>query len=49
MYMLVVRCLSVSLDGSGAGPEQSWEDPLGKGGMALHQWVFKTKAFRAMA
>lgn len=36
MSRLVVRCFSVSLDGFGAGPEQSLADPLGKGGMALH-------------
>ncbi len=28
----------VSLDGFGAGPEQSINDPLGKRGMELHQW-----------
>jgi dihydrofolate reductase len=39
---------SVSLDGFGAGPEQSINDPLGKRGMELHQWFFGTKTFRAM-
>lgn len=46
MSRLVVRCFSVSLDGFGAGPEQSLADPLGKGGMALHSWVFRTKSFQ---
>jgi dihydrofolate reductase len=48
MSKLVVRCFSISLDGFGAGPEQSLSDPLGKGGMALHNWVFKTRSFQAM-
>jgi dihydrofolate reductase len=33
--------ISVSLDGYMAGPNQSEEHPLGEGGMALHEWVFK--------
>lgn len=48
MSQLVVRCFSLSIDGFGAGPEQSLADPLGKGGMALHDWVFKTRTFQAM-
>lgn len=48
MSNLVVRCFSISIDGFGAGPEQSLQDPLGKGGMSLHDWVFKTKTFQAM-
>lgn len=48
MSKLVVRCFSISIDGYGAGPEQSLTDPLGKGGMALHSWVFKTKTFQNM-
>jgi dihydrofolate reductase len=39
---------SLSLDGYGAGPEQSLQDPLGKGGRALHQWFFGTRTFKAM-
>src|SRR2546423_3877673 len=34
--------LSISLDGFVAGPDQSLNDPLGVGGMRLHQWVFET-------
>jgi dihydrofolate reductase len=30
--------LSMSLDGFVAGPDQSLEDPLGRGGMDLHRW-----------
>jgi dihydrofolate reductase len=32
--------VAVSLDGYVAGPDQSVENPLGVGGMALHQWFF---------
>jgi dihydrofolate reductase len=43
-----VRCqISVSLDGFVAGPEQSPENPLGIGGMRLHDWVFATRAWNA--
>ena len=48
MSKVQVRGFSVSLDGFGAGPEQSIDDPLGKRGMELHQWFFGTKTFRAM-
>jgi dihydrofolate reductase len=43
-----VAGFSLSLDGFGAGPEQSLDDPLGKGGEQLHQWFFGTKTFQAM-
>jgi dihydrofolate reductase len=48
MSKLVVRSFSVSLDGFGAGPDQSLENPMGIGGMALHDWAFATKTFRTM-
>jgi dihydrofolate reductase len=38
--------LSVSLDGFVAGPRQSVQDPLGVGGMRLHQWAFSLAAWR---
>ena len=38
--------ISMSLDGYIAAPEQTLEDPLGKGGMRLHEWVFGLKSFR---
>jgi dihydrofolate reductase len=38
--------ITMSLDGFVAGPDQSEEDPLGKGGMQLHQWLVPLKAFR---
>src|SRR5580658_9692982 len=43
-----VAGFSVSLDGFGAGPEQSLQDPLGKRGTELHSWFFGTKTFKAM-
>ena len=43
-----VAGFSVSLDGFGAGPEQSLENPLGKGGRELHAWFIRTRSFQAM-
>ena len=43
-----VAAFSVSLDGYGAGPDQSLDNPLGVGGKALHEWAFGTKTFRTM-
>jgi dihydrofolate reductase len=37
----------MSLDGYTAGPRQSVEDPLGVGGMQLHEWVFPLAAWRS--
>ncbi len=48
MSKLCVRAFSVSLDGYGAGPDQSLENPLGVNGMNLHQWAFKTRTFKKM-
>ena len=38
--------LSMSLDGYVAGPNQTLEQPLGKGGERLHEWAFRLKSFR---
>ena len=38
--------LAVSLDGFAAGPEQSKENPLGVGGMDLHEWAVKLEVWR---
>ncbi|MDO1527852.1 dihydrofolate reductase family protein [Fulvimonas sp. R45] len=43
-----VAGFSLSLDGFGAGVEQSLEDPLGKRGKELFQWFFGTRTFRTM-
>jgi dihydrofolate reductase len=48
MSRLRVHAFSVSLDGFGAGPGQDVEHPLGRGGLALHEWVFPTRTFQAM-
>jgi dihydrofolate reductase len=40
--------ISMSLDGFVAGPSQSVDDPLGIGGMQLHQWVFPLRFWRAL-
>ena len=40
--------MTMSLDGYVAGPDQSEENPLGVGGMELHEWVFPLKAFKEM-
>jgi dihydrofolate reductase len=38
--------ISMSLDGFVAGPSQSVENPLGIGGMRLHEWAFALAIFR---
>src|SRR6185436_4953374 len=46
MSRLRVHGFSVSADGYGAGPDQSLENPLGVGGMQLHEWAFALEAWR---
>jgi len=42
-----VTCqISISLDGFVAGPNQSLENPLGEGGLSLHEWAFATASWR---
>lgn len=48
MALLRVAAFSISLDGFGAGPCQSFEHPLGIDGMELHRWAFATRTFRQM-
>ncbi len=45
---VTIKAYSVSLDGYGAGPEQTRTEPLGKGGEELHEWLFPTKMFRTL-
>jgi dihydrofolate reductase len=45
---LKVSAFSVSIDGYGAGPDQSLQNPLGVGGEALHEWAFPTRTFQRM-
>jgi dihydrofolate reductase len=48
MSKLRVNCFAVSLDGFGAGPDQSPDHPLGVGGLSLHEWFFPTRVFQQM-
>ncbi len=48
MARLRVHAFSISLDGYGAGPQQSLENPLGVRGLELHNWVFGTQTFQQM-
>jgi dihydrofolate reductase len=38
--------IAMSVDGFIAGPNQSVDNPLGEGGMQLHEWVFELAAWR---
>lgn len=48
MQKIRVDNFSISIDGYGAGPGQSLENPLGRNGMDLHQWFFPTETFQQM-
>lgn len=48
MSKVRVNAFGVSLDGFGAGIAQELSNPMGVGGMALHQWVLGTETFRRM-
>ena len=48
MSKVKVAAYSVSLDGFGAGPDQSLENPLGIRGGELHNWIYPTKFFHQM-
>ena len=46
MTSVRVESFTISLDGYGAGPNQSLDHPLGEGGTELHQWAISTKTFQ---
>ena len=46
MTRVRVASFTISLDGYGAGPHQSIDDPLGLGGTDLHRWLFPTRTFQ---
>jgi dihydrofolate reductase len=48
MSKVKVIGFSVSLDGFGAGSNQSLDNPLGIRGREVHNWMFPTKAFQQM-
>jgi len=43
-----VSSFAVSVDGFGAGPDQSLQNPLGVGGEDLHEWFFPTDTFQKL-
>lgn len=48
MSKLRVNAFTLSLDGFGAGPDQTLQNPLGVGGEDLHKWMIGTHTFRKM-
>ncbi len=48
MQKLRVESFTISVDGFGAGPNQSLENPMGIGGKDLHQWFIPTQTFQQM-
>ena len=48
MPKLRVHAFAISIDGYGAGPDQSLDHPMGKGGIRLHEWAFATRTLRRM-
>lgn len=46
MTRVRVHNFSISLDGYGAGPRQTREQPLGVGGEELHDWYVVTRTFK---
>lgn len=48
MSKVKVQAFAISLDGFGAGPRQSLDNPLGAGGTTLHQWFYPTRTFQQM-
>ena len=48
MSKLRVNAFTLSLDGFGAGPDQTLQNPLGVGGEDLHKWMIGTRTFRKM-
>ena len=48
MSRLRVSSFTISLDGYGAGPDQSLDKPLGAGAEPLHDWMRQTRTFRTI-
>ncbi|WP_335342523.1 dihydrofolate reductase family protein [Sedimenticola hydrogenitrophicus] len=48
MTRVRVESFTISLDGYGAGSDQSVNNPLGVGGETLHKWMVSTRTFRRM-
>jgi dihydrofolate reductase len=45
----ILLSMSVSLDGFAAGPDVTAEQPMGRGGERLHEWLFHDDGDRAVA
>src|SRR5687767_6298732 len=43
-----VNAFTLSLDGYGAGPSQTQDNPLGVRGETLHEWLLPTATFKSM-
>lgn len=48
MSKVRVSGFTISIDGYAAGSGQDLENPLGRGGMALHDWMRPTRTFQKM-
>jgi dihydrofolate reductase len=48
MSKLRVAAFTLSIDGYGAGPDQSLDNPLGRIGEGLHRWMIPTDTFQKM-
>jgi dihydrofolate reductase len=48
MSRLVVRAFSISIDGFGAGADQSLENPLGVNGPEMFSWFMHTRTWQQM-
>ena len=48
MGKVKIQSFGVSMDGFGAGPNQSLDNPLGLGGTQVHEWFFPTQTFQQM-
>jgi dihydrofolate reductase len=48
MSKLRAMCIALSLDGFGAGTDQTLETPLGVHGLEMFEWFFPTRAWRKM-
>jgi len=47
MTKVRVNAYSISIDGFGAGPDQSLDNPLGVGGQGVFGWFFPTRTFKS--
>ena len=47
-FKLRVASFTISLDGFGAGRDQSLQNPMGVGGSSLHEWAFSTRTIQRL-